>query len=167
MAGAADLDQLAWQLGQRLALQKQMIVTAESCTGGLIARALTERGGSSAWFERGFVTYSNESKIELLGVPPQTLIDHGAVSEHCAAEMALGALRASHADWALSVTGVAGPGGAVPGKPVGMVCFGWVGRTRDVVVETRRFDGERVSVRQAAAIHALRRAEAIWLAGPS
>jgi nicotinamide-nucleotide amidase len=147
-----------------LALQQAglMVATAESCTGGLIARALTETAGSSAWFERGYVTYSNEAKQASLGVPDALLRDHGAVSEPVARAMAVGALARSRAQLAIAVTGIAGPGGAVPGKPVGTVCFGWAlaspglgGDAPLVWTESRRFDGDRAAVRRQAAGHAL------------
>lgn len=144
-------------LGRRLESIGLMVCTAESCTGGLVARALTEIGGSSVWFERGFVTYSNEAKRDCLGVAPATLDGHGAVSEPVAREMASGALRASRAGLAISITGVAGPGGGSPGKPVGTVCFGWATANR-VETTTRRFDGDRAAVRRQAAIYALLRA---------
>ena len=146
----------AHALGVALAARGWTVVTAESCTGGLIAAALTEVGGSSAWFERGVVTYANAAKCELLGVQAATLAAHGAVSEAVAIEMAAGALARSPADIALSVTGIAGPGGAVPGKPVGTVCFGWAHRAAAPLAQTRRFDGDRSQVRLAATRWALR-----------
>ena len=131
-----------------------LLVTAESCTGGLIAAACTERAGSSAWFERGFVTYSNEAKHEAIGVDAALIAAHGAVSEPVARAMAEGALAHSHAQVSLSVTGIAGPTGGSPDKPVGTVWFGWSvdGATR---TERRRFDGDRATVRQATVDHAL------------
>ena len=143
-------------LGERLARRGWMAATAESCTGGLIACVLTEIAGSSAWFERGFVTYSNAAKRELLGVAADTLARHGAVSEPVAREMAAGALAASGAQLALSVTGIAGPGGAVPGKPVGTVCFGWAVHGAWPAAQTVWFDGDRAQVRLQSARHALR-----------
>jgi nicotinamide-nucleotide amidase len=131
------------------------LATAESCTGGWVAQAITSVAGSSDWFERGYVTYSNASKREELGVPKKVLDRHGAVSEPTARAMARGALRASGAGVALSVTGIAGPGGATPGKPVGMVCFAWAGGGR-VRSETKRFRGGRARVRRQSVIHALR-----------
>ena len=132
-----------------------MLVTAESCTGGWVAQAVTSVAGSSAWFERGYVTYSNAAKREALGVSKRTLERHGAVSEPTAREMARGALRRSRAAFALAVTGIAGPGGGMPGKPVGTVCFAWA-RGRKIRSETRRFLGGRASVRRQSVIHALR-----------
>lgn len=148
---------LARQLGERLQAAGLMAVTAESCTGGMIAAAITEVAGSSNWFERGFVSYSNEAKQDLLRVSPGTLRRHGAVSEQTAAEMACGALGHSHAGFAIAVTGVAGPGGGSPEKPVGTVCFGWAIDGVGVSTETRRFPGDRAAVRLATALHAMSR----------
>ena len=145
-------------LGARLLEAGLAVATAESCTGGLAARALTETSGSSAWFERGFVTYSNEAKREALGVSEAALAAHGAVSEPVAREMALGALARSRAALSIAVTGIAGPTGAVPGKPVGTVCFGWAHRDGRVFSETRRVPGDRAAVRLATALHALQQA---------
>jgi nicotinamide-nucleotide amidase len=155
---APELVDVARRLGERLRAAGLMAVTAESCTGGMIAAAITEIAGSSNWFERGFVSYSNESKLDLLRVSPGTLRRHGAVSERTAAEMALGALAHSHAGLAIAVTGVAGPGGGSPGKPVGMVCFGWAIDGVGYSTETRRFPGDRAAVRLATALHAMSRA---------
>jgi len=132
-----------------------MLATAESCTGGWVSQAVTSVAGSSVWFERGYVTYSNAAKREALGVPPRTLDRYGAVSEQTAREMARGALRKSRAGIALAVTGIAGPGGGVPGKPVGTVCFAWA-RGRKIRSETKRFKGGRGRVRRQSVIHALR-----------
>lgn len=130
-------------------------MTAESCTGGGIAYAVTSIAGSSDWFERGYVTYSNASKQALLGVPAATLRRHGAVSESTARAMARGALRRGRGTVAVAVTGIAGPGGAVPGKPVGTVCFAWARGAR-LRSETRRFRGGRAAVRRRSVLHALR-----------
>ena len=132
-----------------------MLVTAESCTGGWVAQAVTSVAGSSDWFERGYVTYSNAAKREALGVPKKTLLRHGAVSEQTARAMAQGALRKSRAHIALAITGIAGPGGGAPGKPVGTVCFAWAQRRR-TRSETKRFRGGRSRVRRQSVIHALR-----------
>jgi len=148
------MDELAKRLGQRLQAQGEKLVTAESCTGGWVAQVVTSVAGSSDWFERGFVTYSNDAKQELLGVRPSTLETHGAVSEQTAREMAQGALARSKGSIALAVTGVAGPGGGSREKPVGMVCFAWV-YGKDLESETRRFSGDRESVRRQSVIHAL------------
>ncbi|PKO66750.1 MAG: damage-inducible protein CinA [Betaproteobacteria bacterium HGW-Betaproteobacteria-16] len=131
-----------------------MMATAESCTGGLIAGACTELSGSSDWFERGFVTYSNAAKVELLGVPAELIDTHGAVSEPVAHAMAAGALAHSKARLAVSVTGVAGPTGGTADKPVGTVWFGWA-TPQGVFTEHRRFEGDRATVRQATVAHAL------------
>ena len=151
--------ELARRLGGALQGRGWSMGTAESCTGGLVAAAMTAVAGSSAWFDRGFVTYTNEAKVEQLGVAPQTLDEYGAVSEIVARQMAAGVLAAaSRAQVAVSTTGIAGPGGATPGKPVGMVCFGFALRTADGLVVkagTRRFDGGRAEVRRASVIHAL------------
>ena len=139
------------------------LATAESCTGGLIAAACTDLAGSSQWFERGFVTYSNAAKTELLGVPTALIAQHGAVSEPVARAMALGALAHSAAQVALSVTGVAGPSGGSAAKPVGTVWFGfaWPGPAGPAKpashTETLRFDGDRAAVRAATRDHALAR----------
>ncbi|WP_041945984.1 CinA family protein [Variovorax paradoxus] len=140
-----------------------MLATAESCTGGLIAGACTELAGSSAWFERGFVSYSNAAKTELLGVDAALIEAHGAVSEPVARAMAEGAIARSAARAAVAVTGVAGPTGGSPEKPVGTVWFGWSvdGRVR---TERRRFDGDRAAVRAATVHYALQ--TLVGLLGP-
>lgn len=130
------------------------LAVAESCTGGMIAAACTDLAGSSAWFERGFVTYSNAAKTEMLGVPEALLAQHGAVSEPVAAAMAQGALQRSHANITASVTGIAGPSGATTGKPVGMVCFGFA-TAAGVNTTTKQFAGDRAAVRQQAVDYAL------------
>lgn len=131
------------------------LATAESCTGGMIAAALTDIAGSSSVVERGFVTYSNEAKIELLGVPAELIERHGAVSAQVVAAMAEGALARAPIDLAVSVTGIAGPGGATPGKPVGLVYFGIVGRGQSVRIERHMFTGDRADIRAAATMRAL------------
>ena len=131
------------------------LATAESCTGGLVSAACTELSGSSEWFERGFVTYSNAAKTEMLSVPAALIEAHGAVSEPVARAMAEGALRHSSAQVALSITGVAGPTGGSADKPVGTVCFGWA-TPAGVFSERLHLSGDRAAVRQAAAEHALR-----------
>jgi nicotinamide-nucleotide amidase len=142
-----DLYALAIQLGQRLSERRAMVATAESCTGGLVAGAVTAVAGSSEWFERGFVTYSNDAKIEQLGVSRETLETYGAVSARTVEEMAAGARRASRADWAMAVTGVAGPGGGSVEKPVGTVWFGWAG-PGGVASERRLLHGDRATIRR-------------------
>ena len=136
--------------------KKLQLVTAESCTGGLIAAACTDLAGSSAWFERGFVTYSNAAKTELLGVPERVLRRAGAVCGPVAQAMAEGALAHSHAQVAVAVTGVAGPSGGSPAKPVGTVWFGFA-LPGQVLTEKCHFDGDRAAVRQATVRHALTR----------
>ena len=137
-----------------------MLATAESCTGGMIAAACTDRAGSSEWFERGLVSYSNAAKHDLLGVPEALIAEHGAVSEPVARAMAEGAIAHSRAQCSVAVTGVAGPGGGSAAKPVGTVGFGWsvYGTTHSECV---RFDGDRAAVRQATVAHALQRLNAL------
>lgn len=149
-----DVPALVLQLAERLQQRRWMMATAESCTGGLIAGACTDLSGSSAWFERGFVTYSNEAKSEMLGIDAALIVAHGAVSEPVARAMAEGAIARSRAQAAVAVTGVAGPTGGSPDKPVGTVWFGWSvdGRVR---TERRRFDGDRATVRAATVHYAL------------
>jgi nicotinamide-nucleotide amidase len=143
---ARSVLELAEDLGRNCVAHKAMVAGAESCTGGLIAGAITSVSGSSAWFDRGFTTYSNEAKQELLGVSPATLERFGAVSEETASEMALGTLARSRATHSFSVTGVAGPSGGTAAKPVGMVCFGFA--TKDSVeTVTQYFKGDRAAVR--------------------
>lgn len=142
------------QLADRLIRCGWLLATAESCTGGMIAAACTDRAGSSQWFERGFVSYSNASKTELLGVPAATIKRHGAVSEPVARAMVLGGLARSAAQVGVAVTGVAGPGGGSPDKPVGTVWFGFaIGRWTDT--ECMHFGGDRAAVRKATVRHAL------------
>ncbi len=143
-----------WELAEILQKRGWMMATAESCTGGLIAGACTDLSGSSAWFERGFVTYSNAAKTGMLGVDAALIDTHGAVSEPVARAMAEGALRRSLAQVSVAVTGVAGPTGGSVDKPVGTVWFGWCvnGATTS---ERQRFDGDRAAVRQATVAHAL------------
>ena len=153
---------LANQLGQLLHAQNGWVATAESCTGGLLAGALTAIPGSSGWFDQGWVTYSNAAKHHQLGVLRNTLESHGAVSEATAQEMALGVLhQAPQATFALSTTGIAGPGGASNGKPVGLVCFGWAQRSAQGIQVTsahRVFEGDRHQVRLASVEFALQHA---------
>ena len=157
---AAHLVRLPRELGALLRDRQQLLVTAESCTAGGVAYAVTQVSGASAWFDRGFIVYSNESKQKLLGVPAAYLRDYGAVSEPVARAMALGALQHSSAHASLAVTGIAGPDGGAPGKPVGTVCFAWAQR-RDasaparVRTSTRHFAGDRAAVRSHAIAEAL------------
>lgn len=143
-------------LAARLLANGQMMAAAESCTGGMIAAACTDLAGSSAWFERGFVTYSNASKTELLGVPAALIAEHGAVSEPVVRAMAQGALQHSQAQVSVAVTGVAGPGGGSVDKPVGNVWFGWA-TPAGVLTQLCHFEGDRHQVRQASVQHALQR----------
>ena len=147
---------LCERLAQELQARGWMLATAESCTGGLIAAACTDLSGSSNWFERGFVTYSNEAKTELLGVDAALIAQHGAVSEVVVRAMAFGAVRRSRAQVSVAVTGVAGPTGGSPEKPVGTVWFGFQVDGR-LASETLRFDGDRAAVRSATVEHALQR----------
>ena len=149
----ALLDLVA-RLAQRLRERGWSMASAESCTGGLVAAACTELSGSSDWFERGSVTYSNAAKTELLDVPAELIATHGAVSEPVARAMARGAVERSAARCALAVTGVAGPTGGTPEKPVGTVWFGWC-TPAGVFTERQRFNGDRASVRRASVAHAL------------
>ncbi|AMG30118.1 damage-inducible protein CinA [Grimontia hollisae] len=149
-----QLVKIATQIGDRLKANNQTVTTAESCTGGGISYVLTEVAGSSAWFERAFVTYSNDAKQELVGVATDTLAKHGAVSEDVAAEMALGAMKAANADFGLAVSGIAGPTGGSEEKPVGMVCFGWATR-KGTVTETCLFEGDRHEIRRNTIAHSL------------
>lgn len=147
------------QLGYALGQRGWMFACGESCTGGLLAAAMTSTPGSSVWFDRGFVTYSNDAKVQLLGVSHDTLERFGAVSEETAMEMAAGVLAASsRADMSISTTGIAGPEGGTSGKPVGMVCFGFAQRTADGIVtraDTKVFEGDREQVRHASVAYAL------------
>ncbi|HPE59751.1 MAG TPA: nicotinamide-nucleotide amidohydrolase family protein [Thiolinea sp.] len=142
-------------LAATLLAQDWRLVTAESCTGGWIAKTCTDMAGSSRWFECGFVSYSNRSKQELLEVSEDSLAQFGAVSEVVAAEMARGAIANSAADVAIAVTGIAGPDGATPDKPLGTVCFGWVVPDQPLRVATRHFDGDREAVRRQSVEYAL------------
>ncbi|HET7634122.1 MAG TPA: nicotinamide-nucleotide amidohydrolase family protein [Burkholderiales bacterium] len=150
-----QLHELARRVGEALAARGLMLATAESCTGGGVGEAVTAIAGSSGWYERGFVTYTYISKREMLGVRPETLERHGAVSEQTVREMAAGALAASHAQVAVAVSGTAGPAGGTPDKPVGTVCFGWAIKNGELRVETRHFDGDREAVRRQSVACAL------------
>jgi nicotinamide-nucleotide amidase len=155
-----ELFYVAERIGHRLLRRAQSVTTAESCTGGWIAKALTDIAGSSEWFGEGFVTYSNEAKVRTLGVPRALLKREGAVSEAVARAMAAGALERTGATFAVAVTGIAGPGGAVPGKPVGTVWFCWAqkhGARVRLRVERKRFRGDREAVRRSTVRWALAR----------
>jgi len=151
----STLYELAERVGARLKAQGLLLACAESCTGGWVAQAVTAVAGSSDWFDRGFVTYSNAAKLEMLGVAAETLERFGAVSEETAREMAAGALERSRADIALAITGVAGPTGGTSAKPVGMVCFAWAQRNGAAQSRTQRFAGDREQVRRQSVVAAL------------
>lgn len=155
MGAHGVFDELAARLGEELLLRGWTLASAESCTGGWIAQVVTSVAGSSAWFDRGYVSYSNAAKQDLLGVQAMTLERHGAVSAETAAEMAAGALVRAGVDCALAVTGIAGPGGATPGKPVGLVWFAWATRTGGVTTGSQIFAGDRRAVRAEAVRYAL------------
>jgi len=148
------LTDLAIRLGEALQRRHKILATAESCTGGWIAQAVTSVAGSSAWFDRGFVTYTNVAKQDMLGVRGDTLKHHGAVSEATARAMAEGALAHSRADVGVAVTGIAGPAGGSAAKPVGMVCFAWAAGG-ETVSRTERFNGDRRDIRCQAVAYAL------------
>ncbi|HCG6404849.1 TPA: nicotinamide-nucleotide amidase [Vibrio parahaemolyticus] len=146
---------LSADLGVLLARHGHVLTTAESCTGGGVAAAITDIAGSSGWLDRAFVTYSNEAKMEMLGVQLQTLEAYGAVSEPVVTEMVLGALKHSNATVGVSISGIAGPGGGSEEKPVGTVCFAFADNQGWQLVETMHFSGNRAEVREQAVIHAL------------
>lgn len=151
----AFLWQLAESVGEALLCRRQLLACAESCTGGFVGKVITDIPGSSQWFDRGFITYTNQSKTELLGVPAELIAEYGAVSEATARAMAEGVLRHSQAHVSLAVTGVAGPGGGRLDKPVGMVWFAWASRDGQVKSESRQFPGDRDGVRRQAVAHTL------------
>ena len=150
-----ELETLSRLVGEHLLARGWRLASAESCTGGWVAEVVTATAGSSNWFDCGFVTYSNDAKCALLGVSPMTLARHGAVSEATTAAMATGTLERSEADLALSISGVAGPGGGSKEKPVGTVCFGWARSGESAQTATRHFDGDREAVRRQAVVFAL------------
>lgn len=152
----SELEDLSGELGAALLARGEWLAAAESCTGGWLAQSVTAIAGSSGWFDRGFVTYSNAAKMEMLAVPETTLEHHGAVSEATARAMAQGALAHSLADWAVAITGIAGPSGGSPEKPVGTVCFAWAAKDRGCEAQTCRFDGDRTAIREQSVRHALR-----------
>lgn len=151
-----EIEKLTHQLAAQLLQKAYKICTAESCTGGLIAKTFTDLAGSSDWFDRGFVTYSNQAKVDMLGVLTSTLETHGAVSKAVAEEMAAGAINHSEAQFAVAVTGIAGPGGGSEKKPVGTVWFGFAIEDR-VTTEKQCFAGDRAQVRVASLGYALQR----------
>jgi len=150
-----ELRAQAERVAEALLARGWQLATAESCTGGWVAKVCTDIAGSSRWFDCGFVTYTNESKQELLGVTAETLHHHGAVSEQTVREMALGALERSRAQVSLAISGIAGPGGATPFKPVGTVYLAWAVREGAVTTEHALFNGEREAVRRQAVLRAL------------
>ncbi len=154
-----ELFELAQQLGLLLKSKEKKIATAESCTGGWIAQVITEVSGSSVWFDRGFVTYSNAAKMQMLGVKPETLDKYGAVSAQTATEMANGALAHSDADCAIAVTGIAGPDGGSAEKPVGTVFIAWAYKNREVKVVQKKLTGNRHQIRRQTVKIALLGAE--------
>lgn len=151
-----ELMQLSDAVGQVLKQRGATLTTAESCTGGWVAKVITDIAGSSAWFERGFVTYSNEAKAQMIGVHEPTLAEHGAVSEPVVVEMAIGALRAARADYAISISGIAGPDGGSEEKPVGTVWFGFATAQGEGITRRECFNGDRESVRRQATAYALK-----------
>ena len=150
-----ELLRLSEQLGAALKARGWMLASAESCTGGWVGEVVTAVPGSSHWYDRGFITYTNEAKQEMLGVAPETLARYGAVSEQTVREMVAGALRHSRAQVALAISGIAGPGGGSPQKPVGMVCLAWGAKDGSVQAQTRHFSGDRQQVRAQAVAAAL------------
>ncbi len=149
------LRQLSLQVGEALGRLGATVTTAESCTGGWIAKVITDVSGSSAWFERGFVTYSNDAKHQMIGVGSSTLETHGAVSEAVVREMAQGALCAAGADYAISVSGIAGPNGGSEEKPVGTVWFGFASKQNGTVAHHQLFEGDREAIRRKSTEYAL------------
>ncbi|WP_312269477.1 nicotinamide-nucleotide amidase [Pseudescherichia sp.] len=155
----SELMQLSERIGQALKARGATVTTAESCTGGWVAKAITDIAGSSAWFERGFVTYSNEAKAQMIGVKPETLAQHGAVSEPVVVEMAIGAIKAARATYAVSISGIAGPDGGSESKPVGTVWFGFASAAGEGITRREYFAGDRENVRRQATAYAL---QTLW-----
>lgn len=155
----SELMHLSERIGQALKARGATVTTAESCTGGWVAKVITDIAGSSAWFERGFVTYSNEAKAQMIGVKPATLEQHGAVSEPVVVEMAIGAIKAARADYAISISGIAGPDGGTATKPVGTVWFGFASAAGEGITRCECFSGDRENVRRQATAYAL---QTLW-----
>ncbi|MBS0369442.1 MAG: nicotinamide-nucleotide amidase [Proteobacteria bacterium] len=151
----AQLETLSRLVGEHLQAKGWRLASAESCTGGWVAEVITATAGSSAWFDCGFITYSNDAKCALLGVSPMTLARYGAVSEQTTVAMASGTLERAEADLALSISGIAGPTGGSPEKPVGTVCFGWIRSGEAAQTATCHFNGDREAVRRQAVVFAL------------
>jgi nicotinamide-nucleotide amidase len=152
-----DLHEITRELARVLIKNHWHLSTAESCTGGMVAASITDLTGSSEWFERGYVTYSNQSKSEDIDVSQNLIEQHGAVSDQVARAMALGAKQNSGSDLSLSITGIAGPTGGCPEKPIGTVCFAWVLANDQIVSETKHFEGNRQQIRQQACDFSLRK----------
>ena len=152
---ADELNQLAEQVGTALKSCGWMLASAESCTGGWVGEVVTSVAGSSQWFDRGFITYTNQSKQEMLGVSEKTLAEFGAVSEQTVREMAAGTLKHSRAHITLAISGIAGPGGGTPNKPAGTVCMAWATRSGAGLSQTFHFQGDRTEVRRQAVVAAL------------
>ena len=152
-----DLHEITQELARVLIKNNWHLSTAESCTGGMVAASITELAGSSEWFERGYVTYSNQSKSEDIDVSQNLIEQHGAVSDQVARAMALGAKQNSGSDLSLSITGIAGPTGGSPEKPIGTVCFAWALANDQIVSETKHFEGNRQQIRQQACDFSLRK----------
>lgn len=155
----SELMQLSEQVGLALKARGATVTTAESCTGGWVAKAITDIAGSSAWFERGFVTYSNEAKAQMIGVREETLVQHGAVSEPVVVEMAIGALKAARAHFAVSISGIAGPDGGSEEKLVGTVWFSFASASGEGITRRECFSGDRDAVRRQATAYAL---QTLW-----
>ncbi|NOR51383.1 MAG: nicotinamide-nucleotide amidohydrolase family protein [Gammaproteobacteria bacterium] len=149
------IDRKIVELAEKLIKRKWVLATAESCTGGWLAKSCTDLAGSSAWFERGYVTYSNQSKNEMLGIDMALIEEHGAVSEETVGAMVTGILEQSPAHIAVAISGIAGPDGGTEAKPVGIVCFGWMVRGEARIVKTVHFDGDRKAVRRQAVEYAV------------
>jgi nicotinamide-nucleotide amidase len=152
-----DLHEITQALARVLIKNNWRLSTAESCTGGMVAASITELAGSSDWFERGYVTYSNQAKSEDIDVAQNLIEQHGAVSDQVARAMALGAKQNSGSDLSLSITGIAGPTGGSPEKPIGTVCFAWALANDQIVSETKYFEGDRQQIRQQACDFSLRK----------
>jgi nicotinamide-nucleotide amidase len=150
-----QIDSLLLRVAALLTARGWRMATAESCTGGWIAKCCTDMAGSSDWFDRAYVTYSYRAKEQMLGVSHEDLLNHGAVSDEIARQMAVGAKKHSNVAITVSATGIAGPGGGMPGKPVGLVHFGWCIDDQPAICDAMIFEGDRQSVRQQTVIHAL------------
>lgn len=159
----SDAQELIKNIAQVLRAREQSLTVAESCTGGWVAKECTDAPGSSEWFERGFVTYSNVAKIEMLGVSEDTLTSYGAVSEQVVTEMAAGALRNSCAHWSIAISGIAGPDGGTSVNPVGTVWFAWMQNTHNAELSKMKFEGNRNQVRAQSVYFALERLNSLLI----